>query len=175
MSVEHRSQALSSRRARRLLCSVVLGLALIGCQEPYRVGEYVWVEWEGKNYPAYITGQKGNTRFRVHFDGYDPRWDEDVTLERIKGRVEDGKVVSAPPPPEKVARVLGLKPRASASNAPPVSPYQKGDKVRVKWRDSIYPATVIEVLSADKCRVHYDNHEDAWDEDIDAARIEGRR
>ncbi|MCA9647497.1 MAG: hypothetical protein KC492_42700, partial [Myxococcales bacterium] len=91
----------------KLLGAVVLSLWLTACQEPYRVGEFVWVEWDGKNYPAYIIDQKSKTRFRVHFDGYDDRWDEDVTLDRIKGRIEDGKSVSAPPPPEKVARVLG--------------------------------------------------------------------
>ncbi|MEZ4375703.1 MAG: Tudor-knot domain-containing protein [Polyangiaceae bacterium] len=159
----------------KLLAAVVLSLWLTACQEPYRVGEFVWVEWEGKNYPAYIIDQKSKTRFRVHFDGYDERWDEDVTLDRIKGRIEDGKSVSAPPPPEKVARVLGLKPRPSASSASVVSPYQKGDKIRVKWRESIYPATVVEVLGPDKCKVHYDGHEEAWDEVVDTTRIEGRR
>ncbi len=50
------------------------------------------VEWEeGKLYPAYIT-EITKSRYRVHFDGYDSRWDDDFGLERIKGRVE-GPVV----------------------------------------------------------------------------------
>ncbi len=151
-------------------------LFTLGCQEPYRVGEYVWVEWDGKNYPAYIVAQRSKTRFRVHFDGYDTRWDEDVTLERIKGRIPSDKPVAAPPPPEKVARVLGLPAAPSASAQVAVSPYQVGDKLRVRWRGSIYPATVTEVLGPDRCRVHYDGHESAWDEVVDiTTRVEGRR
>src|SRR5690606_33016512 len=101
------------------------------CEESYRVGEYVWVEWEGRDYPAYIIEKKGATRFRVHFDGYESRWDEDVTLDRIKGRIKGP--VSPPPPPEKVARAAGISPKASSSAAP-VSHYKVGDRVRVKWR-----------------------------------------
>ncbi len=102
-----------------------IALSLLGaCSEPYRVGEYVLVEWEpGKVYPAYITEASGSTRFRVHFDGYDSRWDEDVSIDRIKGRVEGP--VTPPPPPEKVARASqGAKPALppSASPIPGVAP-----------------------------------------------------
>src|SRR5690606_27701372 len=76
-------------------------LLVTGCKRPYRIGEYVWVEWEeGAYYPAYIIQKKGPTRYRVHFEGYESRWDEDVTLDRIRGRI-DGPV-TPPPPPKKV-------------------------------------------------------------------------
>lgn len=156
----------------RLYACFLLCLALAGCKEPYRVGEYVWVEWEGKNYPAYIIEKKGETRFRVHYDGYESRWDEDVTLDRIKGRIE-GPAVS-PPPPEKVARAEGIAPRASGSAAP-VSQYKVGDRVRVKWRGSLYTATVLSVVAPDRYLVHYEGHESAWDEVVSIDRISGMR
>jgi hypothetical protein len=150
---------------------LILALALAGCKEPYRVGEYVWVEWDGRSYPAYILEKKSETRFRVHYEGYEARWDEDVTLDRIKGRV-DGPVV-APPPPEKVARAAGISPRASSSAAP-VSPYKAGDRVRVKWRGSVYQATVLEIVGSERVLVRYDGHESAWDEVVSLDRIVSR-
>jgi hypothetical protein len=159
----------------RLIACFLLCLALAGCKEPYRVGEYVWVEWEGKNYPAYIIEKKGETRFRVHYDGYESRWDEDVTLDRIKGRIE-GPQVAPPPPPEKVARAEGLTPKASASgSATPASQYKVGDRVRVKWRGSLYTATVLSVVAPDRYLVHYEGHESAWDEVVSIDRISGMR
>lgn len=149
--------------------ALALSLSLTGCKEPYRVGEYVWVEWEGRNYPAYIIEKKGETRYRVHFEGYEARWDEDVTLDRIKGRITGP--VTAPPAPEKVARVAGA-PKASGSAAP-VSPYKVGDRVRVKWRGSLYTATVMGVVAADRFLVHYEGHESAWDEVVPLDRIAG--
>jgi hypothetical protein len=118
---------------------VALGLfAVTSCRDQYRIGDYVWVEWDGRDYPAYVVDRKDKARFRVHFDGYESRWDEDVTLERIKGRVEGP--VSAPPPPDKVARAMGMGPKPSAS-ARALSSFIVGDRLRVRWRGSLYAAT----------------------------------
>lgn len=178
-------------RARRGLQALLLGLSgwgpllLIGCEQQYRVGEYVWVEWndhDKRQYPAYVVELKGS-RLRVHYEGYDVRWDEDVTPDRIKGRIS-GPVTSPPPPPEKVARSLGLwgvgaasaSASSSAAAAPGgFNPFKVGDRVRVRWRGSVYGAQVIEVLGVDRLRVHYDGHEAAWDEVVDIERIQGRR
>ena len=144
-------------------------LVISGCSDPYRVGEYVLVEWDGHDYPAYIVEAKSRTRYRVHYEGYDSRWDEDVTLERIKGRVEGP--VSPPPPPEKVARAAGIAAPKGSSSAGPVATYKIGDRVRVSWRGSIYPATIVGVIAADRYVVHYDGHEVAWDETVHIDRI----
>lgn len=172
------------RRALLIVLLWVTPFVLAACQEPYRVGEYVWVEWDKKQkgdqgqpvlYPAYITAKKGRARYRVHFEGYERRWDSDVSLDRIKGRIDMDTPVTPPPPPPRVARLLGLTPKASSSAAKPVSPFKVGDRVRVRWRESIYKATVIEVLGPDRCKVHYDGHEAAWDEIVTHDRILGRR
>ncbi len=151
-------------------CALGLMLLVVGCKKTYRVGEYVLVEWEPDKapYPAYITEQKSKTRFRVHFEGYESRWDEEVSSDRIRGRVEGP--VSTPPPPAKVARAAGVSPRASGSG-PPVAPYRVGDRVRVRWRGSVYSATITGVVASDRFSVHYEGQENAWDEVIDLDRI----
>jgi hypothetical protein len=157
----------------------LLGLLLLvsGCKKQYRVGEHVLVEWEKEQppYPAYITQRVGATRYRVHFDGYDSRWDEDVSFERLLGRVEGP--VTAPPPPPKVALAAGVASPKTAGSAGEVavSPYKEGDRVRVSWRGSVYSATVVKVVAKDRFEVHYEGHEVAWDEVVGIERIAGRR
>ncbi len=157
-----------------LLCALLL---LPACKKPYRVGEHVLVEWEKDQppYPAYIIERVSPTRYRVHFDGYDSRWDEDVSFDRVLGLVE-GHVV-APPPPPKVARAAGvISPKtAGSAGEVAVSPYREGDRVRVTWRGSVYSATVTKVVAKDRFEVHYEGHEAAWDEVVGIDRIVGRR
>jgi len=159
------------------LFAAALALPLAGCKKPYRVGEHVLVEWEeGKLYPGYIIEQTGKSRFRIHFDGYDSRWDEDVSIEAIKGRVEGP--VPVPPPPEKVTRAAGVTAKSAQAPANPalaISPYQVGDRVRVSWRGSVYTATILEVVSKDRFKIHYEGHESAWDEIVPLDRVVGRR
>jgi len=148
----------------------VAGLGSASCTRPYRVGDYVLVEWgdDGMLYPAYVLQKKGNGRFRVHYEGYPARWDEDVTLERVKGLVH-GQPPS-PPPPRHVQVVRGLD-KDKPGTAAPMSRYKVDDRLRVRWRGSIYRATVLEIMSAEKLKVRYDGHEAAWDEVIDVSRI----
>lgn len=146
------------------------------CKKPYRVGEHVLVEWEDGSsqlYPAFVIERVGNTRYRVHFEGYDARFDEDVGVDRIAGRVE-GPVV-APPPPRKVARAVGSAGPEDAGAALMVNPYKAGDRVRVRWRGSIYTALVLEVVSKDRVLLHYEGYENAWDETVQIERIVARR
>lgn len=152
----------------------LFALALAGCNKPYRVGEHVLVEWEeGKLYPAYVIEARSSTRYRVHFDGYAARWDEDVGVDRIKGRIE-GPVGPPPPPPAKVARAAGA-PVGSAEPGKAINPYQPGDRVRLTWRGSVYPAVVLETVGKDKLLVHYEGHEPAWDETVSIDRVLSRR
>jgi hypothetical protein len=162
---------LATAALKRACAALVLALA-IACQDQYRVGDYVWVEWEGRDYPAYVVDKLGKAKLRVHFEGYDSRWDDDVTLDRVKGRVEG--FVKHPPPPDKVARAMGFLPRPSPS-ANAVSPYKVGDRVRVRWRGSVYAATVQAVLGTDRFSIHYDGYGSEWDETVSIERIVGRR
>ena len=162
--------ALSRRGALEAAFGLGLGLVVTACARPFRVGDYVLVDWgdEGLLYPAYILQKKSNTRFRVHYEGYPARFDEDVTLERIKGLVHGPP--PSPPPPRHVQILSGLD-KAKADPSAPMSRYKVDDRVRVRWRGSIYRATVVEVVSPERLKVHYEGHESAWDEVIDITRI----
>lgn len=50
----------------------------------YKVGDHVQVEWHGSWYPAKIIALPAPNRYRVHYDGYDASWDENVDPTRIK-------------------------------------------------------------------------------------------
>lgn len=162
-------------RARHWLALTGLLLALVACSRRYRIGEHVLVEWEagsGQFHPAYVVERVGEARVVVHFDGYDSRFDEEVSVDRIKGRVEG--LVAMPPPPAKVARAVGSSETPDAGAAV-VNPYKVGDRVKVRWRNSVYPAVVLEVVARDRLKVHYEGLENAWDETVTLDRLVGRR
>lgn len=148
---------------------MALALSLPACSRPYRVGDYVLVEWgEDKQlYPAYITDKMSKTRFRVHYDGYPSRWDEEVGLPRIRGHVQGEP--PHPPPPQRVRLAQGLSEQKEGEA--PVSPFKVGDTIRVRWRESVYRANVLEIVSASQLKIHYEGHESAWDEVIETSRV----
>lgn len=152
---------------RLLLCFPLL---LLGCARPYQVGDHVLVEWgrEGRFYPGFIVEKKSRSTYRVHYEGYPVRWDEDVSLPRIKGRVT-GPVTQPPPPKHvRIAQGLDLKQEGESSQ---LGRYKRGDRIRVRWRGTVYRATVLQVASSTEFKVHYDGHEDAWDEVVPVSRI----
>lgn len=144
-----------------------LVLALPGCTKQYRVGDEVLVEWEGADYPASIVAVEGSARYRVHFQGYDPIWDESVPLSRIRGRLKE-KVTTPPPPPAKV------RARMSQGNKQQVSLFKAGDRVRVDWKGTVYPAVIVTVLGNERYRVHYEGYDQNWDENVELTRIQRR-
>ncbi len=56
-----------------------------GAGAAWKVGDAVQVEWRGSWYPAKVIAL-GNGKYRVHYDGYGPEWDEFVGPSRIKKR-----------------------------------------------------------------------------------------
>lgn len=146
-------------RAAVLLCA---SLALAACKRSYAVGDHVMVEWEGKNYPAYVMEAQGPAKFKIHYDGYDTIWDEVIARDRIRGLVE-GPVV----PPEPPAKV-----RTKAMKAAQTNQYKMGDHVRVEWHGQIYPATINGIVGHEKYRVRYDGYGQEWDEIVGLNRIQ---
>jgi hypothetical protein len=109
------------------------------------------------------------SRFRVHYDGYGEDWEEWVAAPRIQQRLP----MSASATP--TTALTKPAPRTSASATSPTQPpsaYRVGDRVRVEWHGSIYPATVIAVLGGDRYRVHYDTYGQEWDESVGLNRIQ---
>lgn len=50
----------------------------------YKIGDRVRVEWHGQVYRSTIIAIVGHERYRVHYEGYGPEWDEIVGLSRIQ-------------------------------------------------------------------------------------------
>lgn len=149
----------------------LLPLALAGCKKPYRVGEYVMVDWEDdRPFAAYITDKVSTTHYRVHFDGYD--CDQDVSLERIKGRVQ-GPV--PPPSPGKLPCAHAAPAPSGSAPVVTIAAFKANDHVRVTWRGTIYSATVLQVIDKNRFLVHYEGLESAWDETVTLDRIVGKR
>lgn len=144
-----------------------LALAASGCRENLRIGDHVLVDYDGSSCPGYVIDRKSETRLRVHFDfeGYD--WQDDISIDRVLGKVQGAAQPCTLP--DRVRATLGL--RATPTSQARPSQYQVGDRVRVRWRQSIYPATITEVRAADTVVVHYHGHEDVWDEAINIERI----
>ncbi|HEU4579316.1 MAG TPA: hypothetical protein VFS67_13720 [Polyangiaceae bacterium] len=169
---------MSGRRAPRRLASALAAgalaacAALCACRDNQRIGDHVLVAYEGRQCPGYIVDKKSDTRFRIHFtfEGYD--WEDDVGADKVLGRVQEAALDC--PLPARVRATLGL---AEASKSREQGgQFKVGDRVRVRWRGSVYAANVTKVLAPDTVVVHYQGHEDAWDETINIDRIEsGRR
>jgi hypothetical protein len=149
---------------RALLFAVVLAAttAIVGCKPRYAIGDHVWVEWEGADYPASIIEAPGPSKFKVRYDGYDVVWDEVVSKDRIKKFVE-GPVL-APEPPAKV--------RAKAIKAAQSNMYKMGERVRVEWHGQIYAAQITGIVGQEKYRVNYDGYGHEWDEIVGLSRIQ---
>jgi hypothetical protein len=160
----------SGRRERTRSC--LLGCCIAwACRESQRIGDHVLVEVEGRRCPGYVIEKKSDTRFRIHFDFEGRDWEDDVSADRVLGRVQEP--VPDCPLPARVRATLGLRETPKSSDKS--SAYRVGDRVRVRWRGSVYPATVTRVVAADALVVHYQGHEDAWDETINIDRIETGR
>jgi hypothetical protein len=160
----------AERGAQTSIVLLAVGLAFSACADTYRIGDQVLVDYDGSRCPGYVIDQKSRTRFRIHFDFEGYEWQEDVSFEKVLGRV---KAPTAPCPlPKRVRLALGLQSATAAQ--PQVSPYRVGDRIRVRWRQSIYPATVLQVAGGDRLVVHYEGHENVWDETITADRIVDR-
>ena len=146
--------------------AIMLSVALAACGKSYRVGDRVLVDWEGPDpYPAVILAVESPGKYRIHYENYDAIWDESVPVTRIKGKIT-GPLPPAPPPPPKV------RARMAAGNKVTMSTFKPGDRVKVDWKGTYYPATVLVVLGGERYRVHYDGYDSNWDENVDISRIQ---
>ena len=149
---------------------VVLG-CLCACNKPNRIGEHVWVEWEGQQYRAFIVERSGAARFRVQFEGCDSHWQRDVSLDKIRGRLDAAEESHAPA--QVACSPVGLSAKGGPTGV--TTSYKVGDRIRVRWRGSVYTASVVSVVGPDRFLVHYEGHENAWDEVVPLERVDGPR
>jgi len=139
-------------------------LSSTGCKRRYEVGDKVLVEWEKNTYPAVILETNGPTKIKVHYEGYDPIWDETVPGTRIKG-FNDGTAPRPEPPP---------KVRAKALQAAQTNVYKIGDRVRVEWHGAMYPAIIVGIVGQERYRIHFEGYGDEWDDTVGLNRIQQR-
>lgn len=66
------------------------------------------------------------------------------------------------------------EPSPSERESGPGSAFPVGAKVHVEWRGQWWPATVREVVGADRWLVHYDGWSSSWDETVGRSRIVSR-
>lgn len=52
-------------------------------------GTRIDVEWHGSYYAASVLRMAQDGRARIHYEGYGPEWDEDVTEDRIRDVQDD--------------------------------------------------------------------------------------
>jgi hypothetical protein len=144
-------------------------LFVLGCRRGHQVGDHVLVEWRGAEYPAVIVSVESPARFVVHYDGYSEDWDEVIPIARIRGRLGMTPVTG---PATKPAPLRAKADAGVPVDAGPRSVYREGERVRVEWHGSMYPATIIGVLGDDRYRVHYEGYGNEWDEDVGLNRIQ---
>lgn len=59
---------------------------------------------------------------------------------------------------------------AAAAAASAVT-YKKGDKVQVEWKESWYPAEILEVTADGQYKIHYDGFDASYDETVGTERM----
>lgn len=59
------------------------GARAVTTATPLAVGSDVIIEWKGSWYEG-VVRSIGRTTVRVHYTGWDDRWDEDVTRDRLR-------------------------------------------------------------------------------------------
>lgn len=131
----------------------------------------MWVDWEGQRYRAFVVERPAVARFRIQFEGCDSHWQRDVSLDKIIGRLDEAEEARAP-------AVVACSPVGAATKGTPsgvAASYKVGDRIRVRWRGSVYTASVAGILAPDRFLVHYDGYETAWDEVVPLDRVEGPR
>ncbi len=152
---------------------VCLTLALCSsCSRRVRIGEHVWVLNDDVPVRAFIVERTGDARVRVQFEGCDSTWQKEITTDRITGRVPDSE---ANRPPARPACAPTSNTHRGESSVGVSAPVKVGDRVRVRWRGSIYNAGVTNIVAPDKVMVHYEGLENAWDEVVPIDRIDGVR
>ena len=130
------------------------------CRAPQRVdgvavGDAVSVDYRGAWYAATVLAVQPDGRLRIHYDGWDASWDEDVVPSRVK--------LGAPDAPD-----------AGALPGTPLSgDLEAGASVYIEYDGAWYGGTVL-ARNGQLYRIHYDDWDSSWDEDVPTARLRGR-
>jgi hypothetical protein len=111
-----------------------------------RVGEQLYVEWQGSYWPARVVGLSGSA-VRIHYEGWGDEWDEVVGAGRW------------------------VRLRLDRRHAEALAALRAGDAVEVLWGGSYWPARVMARAGADRYAIHYDGYGSEWDETVGPDRL----
>jgi hypothetical protein len=114
-----------------------------------RVGEQLYVEWQGSYWAARVIGLSG-PNVRVHYEGWGDEWDEIASPERL------------------------VRLRLDPSFANALAALRPGAAVEVLWGGSYWPARVTARVGADQFAIRYDGYGPEWDETVGPDRLRPR-
>jgi hypothetical protein len=121
---------------------------------PLSAGQPVQVEWNGSWYEGRIRAVHPDGRVRVHYEGWEDSYDEDVGRERILLRPGGEQAVE---PAGDVAH------EGTALEA--------GQRVQIEWMGAWYDGRVLETRPDGGVRVRYEGWGEAYDEDVPRNRV----
>lgn len=93
--------------------------------------------------PATVVRMEGAARVRVHYDGYGQEWDETLPLDRVRFQ----------------------------SEPPSFRDYRAGEVVLVSFQGRLALATIVDQISANVWRVHYDGYGSQAIEEVPGDRL----
>ncbi|MEO6305431.1 MAG: hypothetical protein ABIP51_19875, partial [Bacteroidia bacterium] len=106
--------------------------------QTYKSNDKVSIEENGKWYPGYIMEVNGE-KYKIHYDGYDPKYDTWVTTARLKSLGGSSQVTTS-----------------SANKASANGTYNTGDIVEYLYRDTWVEAEITSpISSAGRYQVHF--------------------
>jgi hypothetical protein len=108
----------------------------------FQAGEHLFVEWQGRFWPASVLTIVDGDRAVIHYDGYGPEWDEVITSKRA---LHD-------------------------SGSPGLANAREGASVFVEWKGAWWPAK-IRAVKKDGWFIRYDGYGPEWDETVGASRV----
>ncbi len=138
---------------------LVLIVVFCFCSLGQKVGDKVDVLWNGTYYKANVK-KVADSKWFIHYDGYESSWDEWVGKDRIKVITKTG------------GNNKGGKTDVNSENntGQNNSDWKVGDKLKVGWNNTWYPSTIIQVGDG-KYKIYYDNYSNSYDEWVTPARM----
>jgi hypothetical protein len=127
------------------------------CEAPQKVegvsvGDAISVDYRGAWYAARVLALQPDGRMRIHYDGWDASWDEDVVPARVKLGAPDATADGAVP------------------GVPVTGELAVGTSVYIEYDGAWYGGAVLE-LRGELVRIHYDDWDASWDEDVSRERL----
>ncbi len=121
---------------------------------PLAIGQPVQVRWNDAWYEGHIRAVYPDGRVRVHYEGWDDSFDEDVDRARVL-QLPGGSQVVQP----------------GGTVATPSTELTEGQRVQVEWLGNWYDGTVLGTELDGSVRVHYEGWDESYDEAVGRNRI----